>query len=69
MPNGTIPVAPVRPGRTIVALTLIYALTIASCFMVNIIVRHWPIGTATGAAIDQNYWLDNVTWCRCPLIP
>ena len=62
MPNGTIPVAPVRPGRTIVALTLIYALTIASCFMVNIIVRHWPIGTATDAAIDQNYWLDNVTW-------
>ncbi len=57
-----IAVAPMRLRRTLVALALIYALTVVTNYLVNDIVQQWPIGTATAAAIDKTYWLDNVTW-------
>lgn len=60
--RSAIAVAPMRLRRTLVALALIYALTVVSNYLVNDIVQQWPIGTATEAAIDKTYWIDNVTW-------
>jgi len=51
--RSAIAVAPMRLRRTLVALALIYALTVVSNYLVNDIVQQWPIGTATEAAIDK----------------
>lgn len=59
---STTAVAPLRLRRTLTGLALICGLTIISNYIVNDIVRLWPIGTATGPAIAKTYWLDNVTW-------
>lgn len=58
----TVDVAPARPGAFLKGIVLIGALSILSCFLVNLVVRAAPIGPWEGAKIGEMYWLDNVTW-------
>lgn len=60
--TAAIEVAPVRLPGSLKGLGLIYGLAIASCFVVNAIVRAVPIGPWTGEQVGQMFWLDNVTW-------
>jgi len=58
----SITVAPFRPAQTTRSFVMIYALTIASCYLVNLIVTRYPIGPWRGDAIIKSGWLDNVSW-------
>lgn len=58
----SIQIAPYRPRVILVGFILIYGLTLASCYIVNEVVRVYPIGPWEGASIVENYWLDNVGW-------
>lgn len=58
----SIAVAPFRPAKTARAFVMIYALTIISCFLVNMIVIRYPIGPWREDAIAGSFWLDNVSW-------
>jgi len=60
--NDLVDVAPARLGKSLRRLLIIYGLTIASCFLVNVVVKVAPIGPWTGAKVAEMYWLDNVTW-------
>lgn len=53
---------PFRSKTFLTGFVLIYGLTIASCFLVNEIVKSSPIGPWRGEDIAANYWLDNVSW-------
>ncbi|WP_312530532.1 hypothetical protein [Paracoccus sp. (in: a-proteobacteria)] len=53
---------PFRPKIFLTGFVLIYGLTIISCYLVNEIVRYYPIGPWRGEDIAANYWLDNVSW-------
>jgi hypothetical protein len=58
----SIAVAPFRPARTTRAFIAVYALTVASCFIVNAIVTAYPIGPWRGDDVAKSFWLDNVSW-------
>jgi len=60
--QATIAMAPMRAGRSLKGLGIIYGLTILSCFVVNLVVKAMPIGNWTGGQIGEFFWLDNVTW-------
>lgn len=51
-----------RPRTFVNGFLLIYGLSIISCFLVNEIVKAYPIGPWRGEDIAANYWLDNVSW-------
>ncbi|WP_205880421.1 hypothetical protein [Lichenicoccus roseus] len=55
-------VKPLSPAISIRNVAIIYGLTAASCFLVNIVVERMPIGDWGPADISKMFWLDNVTW-------
>lgn len=50
------------PSKAFRNIFIIYSLTILSCYIINLIVLRWPIGPWVGTQIQDNFWLDNVTW-------
>ncbi len=58
----SIAIAPFRPFKTARAFVMVYALTILSCYVLNLLVTRHPIGPWRGADIQKSFWLDNVSW-------
>ncbi|MGA0533712.1 hypothetical protein [Hansschlegelia sp. KR7-227] len=58
----SIAVAPFRPFKITRAFVAVYALTILSCWLVNVFVTAYPIGPWRGGEISKSFWLDNVSW-------
>lgn len=55
-------IAPLRLGTAVKGLSLIYGLTILSCFILNAWMKTSPIGPWVGEEVLSWYWFDNVTF-------
>src|SRR5690554_4020175 len=53
---------PPKTGQVLISFFLIYGISIFSCYVVNEIVKVYPIGPWRGDDLVENYWLDNVSW-------
>lgn len=51
----SIAIAPFRSFKTARAFVMVYALTILSCYVVNLLVTSYPIGPWRGADIQKSF--------------